>query len=140
MTALEFTGEPEFIQDGHIISFVLDRDEVKISEIHCPNVGRTSLCNRRRNFCVVERFIDAYGIDLNLGRVVLNGPIEIAWSPVHGDESDLDLEFDTVWYVPIDDPDYRLMIEDRNLAIATAGIETGFPAIEAPPEDPEEEE
>lgn len=140
MAALEFTGQPEFIQDGHWISFVLDREEVKIAEIHCPNVGTTSLCNRRRTFCVVERFLDAYGIDLNLGRVHLDGKVEIAWCPVHGEESDLDVEFDSVWIVPIKDPDYRLMMEERDAVIQAAGMDTQLPAIEAAPEDQVDED
>lgn len=137
MAALEFTGQPEFIQDGHTISFVLDRDKVNIHEIICPNIGTTSLCNRRRTYCVVERFIDAFGVDLCLGRVAINGRMEIAWCPVHGDESDLDDEYDCVWYVPIDDPDYRLMLADQADARAAAGMDTELPAIEAPKEEDE---
>lgn len=143
MSELEFSNEPEFIQDGHVIRLVLDRDDIRISDIHCPNRGTTSLCNRRRTFCVVERFIEAFGIDLNLGKVTINGPIEIAWCPVNGDEGDLDVEFDSVWIVPVDDPQYQLMLADRDMALAAAGMETELPALESPSDDevpPEDDE
>jgi hypothetical protein len=94
-----------FIQDGHYLTVAWDKDRVWIDDVVCPNEGSTSLCNRRRTYCVVHRFIEVYGTECNVGRTVINGPIEIAWLPVYG-ESDIDHEFKQIWVCPVDDPNY----------------------------------
>lgn len=138
MDDLEFTEAPEFIEDGHVIAFALERDALKVVEVICPNVGSTSLCNRRRTYCVVQRFIDAYGMDLNIGNAPLNGPIEIAWFPVYGDESDLDSEYETVWIVPVVDTDYQISLEERAAAaelLPQEGDISDNVGTEDPPDD-----
>jgi hypothetical protein len=98
--------EPSFIEDGHTVTIVWDKDHIRISHVDCPNTGQTSICNRRRTYCVVQRFVETFGFDLNVGRTVVRSPIEIAWVGVIG-ASDLDEEFATIWILPMDDPEYR---------------------------------
>ncbi len=97
---------PTWLEDGHSVVVVWDRDHVRIGAVNCPNADRVSFCNRQRSFCVVQKFVEVYGFDCNVGHTVINGPVEIAWVGIEG-ESDLDKEWQGVWIIPIDDPDYR---------------------------------
>lgn len=94
------------IIDGHIVHFLWERDSVRIFRVDCPNDDATGICNRRRSYCVVDRFISVYGYELNMGTTPLDGPIEVAWVPVYG-ESDLDQEFASVWLMPVKDPEFK---------------------------------
>jgi hypothetical protein len=100
--------EPTFawIEDGHRLHFRIDGDSIHISFTECPHQGAASLCTRMRQHCVVDTFISIYGAELNGGSGSIDGPMEIAWTPVLG-QSDLDNEFQQIWFVPIEDPDYR---------------------------------
>lgn len=100
--------DPEFIEDGHLIRFVWERDTVLITDVHCPNSGSMSLCNRRRSYCVVDRFLGVYGLECNVGVAPIDGPIEVAWMGLPG-ESDIDSEFEQVWVVPVTDTQYLEM-------------------------------
>ncbi len=95
----------QWIEDGHVLHFRLDRDDIYISHVACPFRENVSLCNRMRENCVVDTYIGVYGAECNLGGVTLEGPVEIAWVPVLG-ESDLDREFAQIWFIPKEDPDY----------------------------------
>lgn len=108
MTAIEVAGEDDAhpIADGHIIHFMWERDAIRVFRVDCPNEDMSGLCNRRRNYCVVDRFIAAYGYEMNLGTVAISGGVEIAWVPIYG-QSDLDNEFASIWMIPINDPDYQ---------------------------------
>lgn len=97
---------PQYIEDHHILHFRLDRDEITIAYVECPFEGKTALCNRFRDHCVIDTFVGVYGAECNQGSCPIEGPTEIAWLPVSG-ESDLDNEFGAVWILPIDDVDYR---------------------------------
>ena len=97
--------QTEWIKDGHSVEITWDRDHVWVSNVNCPNVGRTALCNRTRSYCVVQKFIEVYGAECNVGRTTVSGPVEVVWAPILGD-SDLDPEFAQVWVCPTDDPDY----------------------------------
>jgi len=94
--------------DGHIVNFRWVRDEVKIDWVHCPHEGTNSFCNRRRDYCVVRRFLEFYGPELNMGEVDINGPIEVAWAAQLG-ETDLDPEYGGIWVIPVEDPVFRAM-------------------------------
>lgn len=103
------TKASDFIADGHKVHFQWDRDKIEISHVECPHEGKTALCNKLRQGCVVNTFVGTYGSELNVGTVYINGPQEIAWLPIPGD-SDLDRDFMQVWIVPIADTDYRAAI------------------------------
>jgi len=99
------TKPSDFIEDGHLVHFRWDKDEIHISNVECPHGGATASCNRLRDFCVVARFLGVYGSELNIGAISIDGPVEIAWLPLPG-ESDLDREFGHIWVVPVKDPDF----------------------------------
>ena len=95
-----------WIEDGHILHFRLDKDQLYISHVECPHSDSVSICTRMRDWCVVGMFIGVYGTELNLGNTYVDGPLEIAWIPIPG-VSDLDKEFAQVWFIPVSDPDFR---------------------------------
>ena len=96
----------DFIEDGHKAHIRWDRDQIHITHVECPHQGVTSMCNRLRDYCVVNRFVGIYGAELNVGSISVTGPVELAWLPVQG-EGDEDPEFRQVWVVPMEDPDYK---------------------------------
>lgn len=98
-------GGAQWIEDGHVVHFRLDRDVVNVSHIECPYDGKIGVCNRNRAKCVVETYIEVYGTEICVGVALIEGPIEIAWVPNFG-SSDLDDEFEQVWFTPVRDPDY----------------------------------
>lgn len=96
-----------FIQDGHKLALWWNKDEVAINNVICPNEGKSGFCNRGRDYCVVERFVWTYGLDVNIGSAEIQSPVEVAWVPRSGG-SDLDPEFAEVYVVPIADREYLL--------------------------------
>jgi len=113
----------DFIQDGHKAHIRWDADSIYVTHIECPHQGKVGMCNRLRDFCVVNRFIGVYGPECNVGSVSVTGPVEVAWYPVPG-RSDLDDEFKHVWIVPVEDPDF-----------VAAKFVQGEPLPIEPPED-----
>jgi len=132
MTHIEYDDEPQWINDGHVVRLVWERDEVSIAEVHCPNVGTTAICNRRRGYCVVSQFIAVFGFDLNIGKSYLEGPVQIAWCPIAGGGSDIDDEYASLWIVPVEDPDFQLMIAEEQ------GLDSGLEEFTSD-DDPEDE-
>ncbi|MGW8178112.1 MAG: hypothetical protein ACWGQW_04865 [bacterium] len=105
--------EAEWIEDGHKIVFELDADLLHVKRVLCPFEDVTgAICKKRRDFCVVSRFIGVYGPEVNVGKVDINGPVEIAWVGVHGD-SDLDEEFAGIWVTPIEDANFQAYKEEN---------------------------
>lgn len=106
----------DWVEDGHKVHVVWDADSLSVQQVDCPFEGSSAFCNRKRNYCVVQRFIGVFGAEVNVGRTVVNGPIEIAWIGMNGD-SDIDDELSGIWITPINDPDYIIFkrAEELNL-------------------------
>jgi hypothetical protein len=87
-------------EDGHSFFVTIDKSFVIPTMFHCPNrADETAVCMHGGD-CVVERFVDVYGFDCNVGVVEVSGPVEIAWTVV-GDVSDPDNC--QIWIIPIKD-------------------------------------
>jgi len=85
--------------DGHSIYMVLNRNEIEIQVVSCPgHEGRE--CQVGKFDCIVDWFLDRFGLDCNVGVCDISSTMEIAWS-VQGDTSDPDLC--QVWVIPIAD-------------------------------------
>jgi len=84
--------------DGHSMTLGLNKDEIVIESTSCP---RGEECRHEDASCVVEFFLDNYGLDVNVGSCTINGPIEIAWTFI---EVDRNLDSGQVWVIPTDDP------------------------------------
>lgn len=95
-------------EDGHKVLFKWERDEVVIEAISCPHDGTKAMCNHKRDTCLVRTFLSVYGSEINIGEVLLDGPVEVAWTPEKG-ESDLDPEYACIWVTPVADISYKSM-------------------------------
>lgn len=98
--------EYEWIEDGHRVIVAWEHDSFTIKRVECPFDGSNAYCNRRRERCVVQRFLGVFGAECNIGSTEVLGPIEIAWIGIPG-ESDLDTEFAGIWIIPMDDSNYK---------------------------------
>lgn len=94
--------EVDWIEDGHKVIFQWNVDSLEVASVVCPFESGGAICRKQRDGCVVSRFIGVYGAEVNIGKVVIDGPVEIAWVGVLG-ESDLDGEFSGIWVIPIND-------------------------------------
>lgn len=102
----------DWVLDGHAVHVEWDSDEVKISHVSCPFDGVAgSICKKGRDFCVVSRYLGVYGFELNVGRIAVNSPVEIAWIGVLGG-SDLDDELASIWVCPVEDEEFKKSMED----------------------------
>lgn len=131
----------DFIQDHHTVSIRWDEDTLKIGSVWCPweSDDSTGMCNRLRDYCVVERFFDVYGAELNIGTTSVDGPVEIAWIGVPGG-SDIDSEYSQVWIIPVEDPDFRAALFTERNEVDQAMDQDEIDALEAlleeePPEE-----
>lgn len=97
-----------WMEDGHKVVFKWQRDEIVIEAISCPHEGTNATCNYKRDFCLVQRFLGVYGSEINIGEILLDGPIEIAWTSEEGD-SDLDHQYAGIWVTPVNDISYKSM-------------------------------
>jgi hypothetical protein len=97
-----------WMEDGHKVVFKWQRDEIVIEAISCPHEGTNAACNYKRDFCLVQRFLGVYGSEINIGEILLDGPIEVAWTAEEG-ESDLDSQYACIWVTPVNDISYRSM-------------------------------
>jgi len=108
VTEFEETDLSRWHEDGHKVVFKWQRDEVVIEAITCPHEGTNAPCNIRRDFCVVQTFLGVYGSEINIGEILIDGPVEVAWTPEDG-ESDLDPQYGTIWVTPVNDISYKSM-------------------------------
>jgi hypothetical protein len=85
--------------DGHHISLRINKSEVEITEIFCPNTLNSD-CKHEHFGCVVDYFIDRFGLECNVGVCQAKSDLQICWSLV-GDP--YDLEACQLWFVPVED-------------------------------------
>lgn len=83
--------------DGHSISLELNRTMVIITEVHCP---KSEECIHPVHGCMVEWFIQRFGLDCNVGVAPVSQTMDIAWM-ISGDT--YDLEMAQVWIIPTTD-------------------------------------
>lgn len=96
-------GEMVWHNDGHHISLQLNRAETVITRTFCPS-GASGNCRHERVGCIVDYFIDRFGLDCNVGTCPMAEDIQICWSLV-GDPHDIDSC--QMWFVPNNDDVFR---------------------------------
>ena len=104
--------EADWIEDGHKVVINWDGDTISIKRVDCPFDDGGAVCNRRKDFCVVSRFLGVYGPELNIGTADVDGLMEIAWVGIPGD-SDLDDELAAIWVIPVNDANFQEMRQSR---------------------------
>lgn len=99
--------------DGHSIYMVLNRNEIEIQVVSCPgHEGRE--CQVGKFDCIVDWFLDRFGLDCNVGVCEISSTMEIAWS-VQGDTSDPDLC--QVWVIPIADEAFNAWLATQTATV-----------------------
>jgi hypothetical protein len=88
--------------DGHVIWLELNRSEVVVTTVMCPG-GEGAACRHPRIGCVVQYFVNAYGLECNVGICPAAEQIQIAWTLIGGDPSYSDLDECQIWIVPTAD-------------------------------------
>ena len=96
---VDISEESVWHTDGHRIYMQLNRNELSIQIVTCPK-HEDRECNVGKFDCIVEWFLDHYGLDCNVGVSEVASDMEIAWM-VQGDTSEPDLC--QVWVIPIAD-------------------------------------
>lgn len=93
------TESTTWYKDGHNIYLQLNKNELVIQVTSCPG-GENRKCKTETTECIVEWFLNCYGLDCNVGVSEIMSNMEIAWS-IQGDTSNTDLC--QVWVIPIID-------------------------------------
>ncbi len=88
----------EWHDDGHVIVLELKQNEVYVTTVMCPKECK---CSHADADCVVTFFVEAYGLDVNVGTCPAAEKIQVAWTFI---EKSKDLEGCQVWITPVDDP------------------------------------
>ena len=98
--------------DGHVVSLLLNKDRLEIVGVYCPNEGEEdSPCKHDDVPCVIEYFLNLYGIECNVGVVSPSPKIPIAWAFV-GDKHK-DLGACQVWVIPTEDEAFSAWISTQ---------------------------
>lgn len=96
---IDTTQEMIWFRDGHRIRLSINRNEVVVSEVICPQ-PKTANCQLGKLECIVKYFLDTYGLECNVGSCACAEEIEISWCVV-GDVDDA--EQCQVWIIPVED-------------------------------------
>lgn len=95
--------------DGHAIYLRLNKTEVEIFGIDCPN-SPAGPCHNDRYGCIVKHFIGIYGLECNVGVCPAREKLQICWSLV-GDKYDTDSS--QLWFVPLEDEAFHSWLATR---------------------------
>lgn len=90
-------------EDGHSLFLELNRSEVVVTAVICPNSEGSSCRQNRQVGCIVNHFVMRFGLECNVGVCPASDQIPIAWG-IAGDIHDVDLC--QVWIVPVTDDVY----------------------------------
>lgn len=96
--------------DGHKIHLRINRSEVDIVEVFCPNPENGS-CRTEYDGCAVEWFINRYGLECNAGSCPAAESIQICWTLI-GDPRDLDSC--QLWFMPLSDETFQAWLVSKN--------------------------
>ena len=113
----------EWNVDGHEIVVKMAHDKFLVSAVPCSNESSpASKCfHQDLNGCLVEYFVNTYGIDVQEGSAEVKSPMKIGWA-VWGESSDIDLV--VFMFIPEDDETFRNWVE------AAKSVETTEPVSE----------
>lgn len=98
--------------DGHSIYLQLQRHELVIQVISCPQHDDRK-CNVGGVDCIVEWFLKRFGLDCNVGVSEIESSMDLAWS-LQGDPNDLDAC--QVWVIPLKDEAFAAWLATQNIA------------------------
>lgn len=103
------TLSAEWHRDGHFLYLTIEKDRLNVAFALCPfGKSKDSPCWHRQAPCVVEHYVNLYGLDCNVGVAPAKANLEIAWALL-GDDTDLDLA--QLWWIPVDDEAFASFLE-----------------------------
>lgn len=112
--------------DGHRIYMQLERTELVIQEVTCPQTEDRE-CQTGKFDCIVTWFLNRYGLECNVGVSEVSSDMEIAWS-AQGDMDDPDLC--QVWVIPVIDEAFSAWLTTQNMTALNTS--EGEPHQDAP--------
>lgn len=74
--------------DGHALWLELNKAELSVLTVSCPNDGDGE-CRNRTGQCIVKWFIDRFGLECHVGVCRPEEHLTVAWAVV-GDKDDFD--------------------------------------------------
>lgn len=92
-------------KDGHFIHLMLEKEAVNVSSVTCPD-GKE--CKTEEDACVVQFFVERYGLDVNVGSCPAAADIEIAWTLIGKMR---DLESAQLWIIPVEDYVFQAFVD-----------------------------
>jgi len=85
--------------DGHEITLRINKSELEIIEIKCPN-SESGDCWDSTHGCLVEWYVSRYGMECNAGSCPASEKILLCWTII-GDSRNLDAA--QLWFMPTTD-------------------------------------
>tara|TARA_B100000029_G_scaffold505788_1_gene587140 strand:+ start:5902 stop:6246 length:345 start_codon:yes stop_codon:yes gene_type:complete len=96
--------------DGHVIFLQLEQSNLQVSLAVCPHEKQGGPCSSREAPCIVEYFINNFGLECNVGSSAAQPEMEIAWTLL-GD--DFDLASCQLWWLPLEDTAFASWLGTR---------------------------
>jgi hypothetical protein len=101
--------EIKWHNDGHVIHMQINKSNLEITSVDCPHKDKSEgACKHDDVNCVIEHFLNIYGLDCNVGVVAPSADLSIAWAFI-GDRHK-DLGACQVWVIPIEDEAFSAWI------------------------------
>ena len=98
------TIEANWHNDGHVMHLELNKAETNITSVSCPDRGE---CFHREVGCMVQHFLDVYGLECNVGVTTMAADVPVAWTLI-GKEADLDAC--QMWVIPTADEFFQAWV------------------------------
>jgi len=99
--------------DGHVVSISLEQSHLQIVLLRCPHGKQGGPCETREEPCAVEYFINAFGLECNVGSAGAQPEMEIAWTLL-GDS--FDLGSCQLWWLPLEDAAFASWLGTHELS------------------------
>lgn len=87
-------------RDGHKIRLQINKAELEIVDIECPDSESNGDCYMEDYGCVVTWFLNRYGMECNAGKCPASSELEVCWTFI-GDKKNI--EAAQVWFMPLTD-------------------------------------
>lgn len=111
MSAVRNDDEMAWHNDGHVILLSINKSELEILQITCPHDDDDGDCHSDAG-CIVNYFINRFGLDCNIGVCAPEPTLEICWA-LSGDRRDP--EAAQLWFVPLNDDVFHAWLSTRKL-------------------------
>lgn len=98
--------------DGHKIVLRINKSELEVVEIFCPNDEKLDgECKADNAECIVRWFVSRYGMECNGGLCPAQENVEISWTLV-GDIRNPDAS--QLWFMPLKDEIFQAWLVSRD--------------------------